>query len=86
MAKTAIRRLILHTCNAGNDPDFIQLVANRLRVPVQAQTDFIFFQPSASFYEKDGSASLPRDERFWPIHRLGSLKIPSKVEPPKFKV
>ncbi|MCA9625308.1 MAG: hypothetical protein KC731_40075 [Myxococcales bacterium] len=83
LANTPIRRLILHTCNAGNDGAFIQLLANRLRVPVQAQRDFIFFEPQASYYEKDGKATLPRDGKFWPIHRLGSLKIPKKTPPPR---
>ncbi|MBK8257543.1 MAG: hypothetical protein IPK82_33355 [Polyangiaceae bacterium] len=79
-----IRRLLLHTCNAGNSPDFIQFLANRLRIPVFAQMDFIWFQPAASFYDKDGQPVLPRDEKFWPIHRSGEVKIPDPVAPPRF--
>jgi hypothetical protein len=84
LAGTPIRRLILHCCNAGNAPDFVQLVANRLRVPVVAHTDFIMVEPAASFYEKDGQAKLPRDEEFWPTHRLGDVKVPREDAPPRF--
>jgi hypothetical protein len=54
-ASIPIRKLILHTCNVGNDktvpasgsdaeiPGFTQLVANRAQVRVQAHTDFIVY-------------------------------------------
>jgi hypothetical protein len=84
LAETPLRRLILHTCNAGRDGEFIQLLANRLRKPVAAQRDFIYFEAAASYYEKDGKAKLPRDGKFWPVHRLGEVKVPRKVPPPRF--
>lgn len=81
---TPIRRLLLHTCNAGRAPDFVQFIANRLRIPVMAQTDFIWFRPDASFYDQDKEPKLPRDEEFWPIHRVGEVKFPSETPPPRF--
>jgi hypothetical protein len=55
-ARIPIRKLILHTCNVGNDktvpatqrnaeiPGFTQLFANRAQVRVQAHTDFIVYE------------------------------------------
>jgi hypothetical protein len=85
LRKTPIRRLLLHTCNAGNAPDFIQMIANRLQIPVVAQTDFVIFEPAASYYQSDRQATLPRDEEFWPTHKLGSVMLPRKdPKPPRF--
>lgn len=80
---TPIRRLLLHTCTAGLAKDFIQMLANRLRVPVMAQTDYIWTEPKASYYDKDKQATLPRDGEFWPIHRLGKVHYPRKEPPPR---
>lgn len=41
---TRIRLLILHGCNAGRDPAFLQLLADRLEVPVASHTCWVVYE------------------------------------------
>ena len=87
-AKIPIRKVLLHTCNVGNDrtvpgnppiPGFTQLIADRLRVPVQAHKDFIAYtgdKPGTirAHYESDA----PNDTglKHWPLRRASEESLP----------
>lgn len=80
LGDTPIRRLILHTCNAGSNAEFMQMIADRLQVPVMAHQEFIAYQGFVgqaidAFYDPD----TPRRNdslHFWPVSRLGKLARP----------
>jgi hypothetical protein len=79
-----IRKVILHTCNAGNSVNFIQMIADRLRVPVQAHTDFIAYTlvPKAIRAHYDSQQpQVPRDLHEWPVELLAVERRPGP--PPK---
>jgi hypothetical protein len=80
LSGTPIRRLLLHTCNAGSNADFMQMLADRVRVPVMAHTEFIAYQGFIgqsidAFYEPD-TPRRPDSLHFWPIRRVGQLARP----------
>jgi hypothetical protein len=74
-----IRKVILHTCNAGNSINFIQSIADRLRVPVQAHTDFVAYTlvPRAIRAHYDSQQpQVPRDLHEWPVELLAPERRP----------
>ena len=77
LAAARARRLIIHTCNAGNNEAFMQNLANRLGVSVLGQKQTIAFtgapqsQHIACHYEGDAPRA-PRDEQQVPVGRLSS--------------
>lgn len=94
-ANTPIRRVLLHTCSAGASQDFIQRMADRLRVPVFAHTKGIEYigQPKSGTITAayDSTAQFPKKPvipkayRQWPIRYLGPLARPGPA-PPRWPV
>jgi hypothetical protein len=89
-ARIPIRKLLLHTCNVGNDktvpgdrpgdpevPGFTQLFANRARVPVQAHTDFIEYEGNqvGSIQARYESVSA-RSRTEWPLSLVSDESVP----------
>jgi hypothetical protein len=85
---TGIRRLLLHTCKAGGNAQFMQRLADRMQVPVMAHRETITYTGAATasdikaHYDPDAPVS-PRDERFWPVRRLSGVFRPKK-QPKRF--
>ena len=77
LADTQIRRILLHTCRAGASKGrpFVQMLADRIRVPVMGHTETIEYDGApgsgtiAAHYE-DVPIVRPRDEHEWPIHHV----------------
>lgn len=81
------RRVLLHTCRAGANSRFMQLLADRLRVPVFShvrQIEYTLSVPVQASYAGD-TPVLPTAERDWPIKHLGRLARPGAV-PRRFGV
>lgn len=97
LRKAKLRRLILHTCRAGGDGEFMQLIANRLQVPVAGQKDWIWFTTDYSVYASELTAAekanpklrptalTKKHEGFWLVHKLSKTFHPKK-EPPRYVV
>lgn len=80
LAGTPIRRLLLHTCRAGGNAQFMQMLADRLRVPVMAHRESIAYQGFLgqaidAFYDPD-TPRRPDSLHFWPIRRVGNVARP----------
>jgi hypothetical protein len=93
-ASLPVRKLILHTCNVGNDRSipadprrgeaeiggFTQLFADRVRVPVQAHTDFVAYTGELdrdtilAHYESDQPTQNSAHE--WPLTRVSPESLP----------
>jgi hypothetical protein len=78
-----IRRIILHTCHVGLNTDFVQMVADRLQVPVRAQREEIVytgFSTAKDIAAHYGGENIvrPRDETQWPVRKLASPVYPGK--------
>jgi hypothetical protein len=93
-ARIPLRKLVLHTCNVGNDrsapadprrgapeiPGFTQLFADRVRVPVQAHTDFVAYSKRRdediirAHYDSDPPTNLGLTE--WPLTRVSPESVP----------
>jgi hypothetical protein len=93
-ATTPIRKVLLHTCNAGNSKNFVQLLADRLQIPVQAHLDFINFTGVAgsgrvvAHYETDKAdkgdeLKNPEGLTEWPLSKASKESVPGAV-PPRF--
>jgi hypothetical protein len=88
-AKFAMRRLLLHTCNVGNNTRFTQLIADRVRMPVVSHSDFIAYTGAAgsgtilAHYDSDAPVS-PRDLTEWPISRISAESRPSTAPARRF--
>ncbi len=86
LAPTGIRRILLHTCKAGGNQRFMQLFADRVRVPLLAHTvavEYTGFANSGNItahYEHD-SPQTPRDLRHWPVSKVAGPFFPGP--PPK---
>jgi hypothetical protein len=78
---TGIRRILLHTCHAGSSTRFMQLLADRVRVPLLAHTEsieYIGFPGSGSMiahYEGETPVT-PRDLRHWPVAHVAGPFFP----------
>ena len=72
LAGTGIRRILLHTCTVGQNKAFMQAFADRVQVPMLAQTDHVEHigfpgkLKILAHYEGVNTVS-PRDLRHWPI-------------------
>jgi len=86
LATTPIQRLILYTCDVGNDSTFVQLLADRLQVPVTAERDFIHPSSQDWIYEKDlKRKKKPKSLEHWLVKRLGTVRKPG-ARPTQFPV
>lgn len=88
LAETSIRRLLLHTCRTGLDAEFLQMLADRLRVPVIGQRDWVDFlgEPDPASVYRDANPVMPRDQRFWPIQKATEPFFPRNPPPPRHGV
>ena len=76
-----VRRIILHSCKIATNPPFVQMVADRLQVPVRSHTESIDYTGAATARDiashyGDESIVRPRDLRHWPVSRLASPAFP----------
>lgn len=92
-ASTPIRKLLLHTCNVGNDatgpgdrngdpdiPGFTQLFADRVRVPVQAHTDTITYTGDRlGAIEAHYESSSQRSKTEWPLSLASDESLPGRA-------
>lgn len=93
-ANTPIRRFLIHTCRVGANKDFIQMMADRLRVPVFGhieRIEYVGFPGSgtitAAYAGKfPKKPVIPRAYRQWPIRKLGTLMRPTSPPPKKWKL
>ena len=82
LAKAAlpIRKLLLHTCNAGNSAVFLQRFADRVRVPVQAHNAFVaytgFINRGHVIAHYDQDPPTVNGERHWPLSRMPVETLP----------
>ncbi len=89
LAGTGIRRILLHTCKAGANQRFMQLFADRVRVPLIAHTATVEYVGSPgsgnmiAHYEGDTPVT-PRDLRHWPVSKVAGPFFPSLVAPRRF--
>jgi hypothetical protein len=80
-ARLPIRKVLLHTCNVGNSPNFTQILSDRLQVPVQSHLDFISYTGTAgsgrilAHYDSDAAQS-PHDLTEWPLSKESTESIP----------
>jgi hypothetical protein len=86
--KPPIRKFLLHTCNAGNSAAFMQKIANRLRVRVQAHTNFIVYTGNVkgsiqAHYDGETPAD-PVSKEDWPTGQVGKEYYPSPKPPPRY--
>jgi hypothetical protein len=91
LAGTSVRRILLHTCRAGANDDFMQMFADRVRVPLLAHTEQITYTGAVNSNQilasyEGLSAVSPRDLRHWPLRRLSKLFRPSATPPKRFPV
>jgi hypothetical protein len=88
-APIPIRKLLLHTCNVGQDrttpgerrgdpeiPGFTQLCANRARVPVQAHTDFIEYEGNTGAITARYESRSERSLTEWPLRLVSEESVP----------
>lgn len=81
-----LRKLILHTCNAGNDAIFVARFADRVGVRTQAHLDFIEYSGAADSgsivarYAGDPAATKGSKTE-WPTSNLGREQIPISLQP-----
>jgi hypothetical protein len=85
-----VRRILIHTCRAGASATFMQLMADRLRVPVFAQTEQVQFTgvPGSGKMTSEYAGqtpTLPEAQRQLPVSRLGPLARPGSA-PRRFAV
>ncbi|HEX9619036.1 MAG TPA: hypothetical protein VF989_02810 [Polyangiaceae bacterium] len=81
----AIRKLLLHTCNAGNSIAFLTRFSDRVRVPVQAHTDSIVYDDAAATtdpleagYESSGGSGSTTE---WPTSKVADEAEPLNLLP-----
>jgi len=83
-----IRKLILHSCKAGKNHAFMRLMADRIKVPVQAHLETLIYQgranngPIHSYYHSkyrpdDEHVLVESEEHEWPTSQLGELFVPN---------
>lgn len=89
LSETGIRRILLHTCAAGDSADVMQMMANRIRVPVLGHRVQIEYTGAVGSGHIVGcpvgtSPVSPRDERHWNIRRLGRVYRPTNPPPRRF--
>ncbi len=82
-----IRLFLLHTCNAGKNVPFVQLIADRLQAYVRAHTESIEYElpPVSRLHAmyRDEPAT-PDGLHEWPVRLLAAERRPgTKPEPPK---
>jgi hypothetical protein len=93
-AKTPIRKVLLHTCSAGKSKLFIDGMAARLRVRVQAHNDEMVYTGATlgsilahySLTPPSAEPGLSQAKVEWPSSRVGAESSPSAQPPPKHPV
>lgn len=88
LADTGIRRILLHTCKAGKSVRFMQMFADRLRVPLLAHIESVEYTGVAGsgkiLANYAGRPTVdPRDLRHWPVYRTAGPFMPGPA-PRKF--
>jgi hypothetical protein len=75
------------------DSEFMQLIANRLQVPVRGQKDYIWFASDYSVYESELTAAEKADTTlvptaltqkhrdYWLVHKLSHTFFPKEAAP-----
>lgn len=80
-----LRKLLLHTCNAGNSKDFMDRMADRLRVRIQAQTNFIEYTGNVAGSIQASYVGAPPVNpdalQEWPLAQASREYYPSKTPP-----
>lgn len=87
-ANPPIRKLILHSCKAGMNRTFMRMMADRIKVPVQAHLETLIYQgranrgPIHSFYHNrhrpdDEHVVSESEEHEWPTSQLGDVFVPN---------
>ena len=85
---SGIRRILLHTCKAGKSVRFMQMFADRIRVPLLAHIESIEYTGVAGsgniLAGYAGTATIsPRDLRHWPVYKMAGPFMPGPA-PKKF--
>lgn len=81
LSGTGLRRIILHTCAAGDSAHFMQMLADRIRVPMIGHRTQIEYTGTAgsgniAACPAGSNPERPRDERQWNVTRLGRVFRP----------
>src|SRR5262249_37470492 len=87
-AATPIRKLLLHTCRAGDSTLFMSRMADRLRVMVQAHTQEIEYTGRTQGSIQASYAGVtpvnPVALHEWPVSSVSREYAPSQTPPPRF--
>ena len=83
-----LRKILLHTCNAGNSEEFMNAMADRLAVRIQAHRNFIKYTGNVAgsiqaHYEGEIPTN-PEALQEWPLAQTSTEYYPSKTRPPRF--
>lgn len=83
--------LRFHTCNVGLNKDFCQMLADRIRIPIRAQKDFIVYngfpgKPGMqTFYDTEEKSPRKESEKTeLPISKITGFFTAKLPEPPRF--